>query len=148
MLAKLPGAPAGVKGISLFIVPKFRINDDGSVGAFNDVVTAGIEHKLGLRGNATATLNFGENGDCRGWLLGEPNRGLAYMFQLMNHARIATGLQATSLATNAYQHAVQYARERLQGRKISEKDPTLRRPSSSMPTSGACCGRRPRPKGC
>jgi alkylation response protein AidB-like acyl-CoA dehydrogenase len=124
VLAKLPGAPAGVKGISLFIVPKYRINADGSVGAFNDVVTAGIEHKLGLRGNATATLSFGENGDCHGWLLGEPNRGLTYMFQLMNHARIATGLQATSLASNAYQHALQYARERLQGRKVSEKDPT------------------------
>jgi len=124
VLAKLPDAPPGVKGISLFIVPKYRVNQDGSVGEFNDVVTAGIEHKLGLKGNATATLSFGENGDCRGWLLGEPNRGLTYMFQLMNHARISTGLQATSLAANAYQHALQYARERLQGRKISEKDPT------------------------
>ena len=124
VLAKLPDAPPGVKGISLFIVPKYRVNQDGSVGEFNDVVTAGIEHKLGLKGNATATLSFGESGDCRGWLLGEPNRGLAYMFQLMNHARISTGLQATSLASNAYQHALQYARERLQGRKISEKDPT------------------------
>ena len=123
VLARIPGSPPGVKGISLFIVPKYRINADGSRGAFNDVVTAGIEHKLGLRGNATATLSFGESGDCRGWLLGEPNRGLAYMFQLMNHARIATGLQATSLASNAYQHALQYARERQQGRRISEKDP-------------------------
>jgi alkylation response protein AidB-like acyl-CoA dehydrogenase len=124
VLAKIPGAPPGVKGISLFIVPKYRINGDGSIGEFNDVVTAGIEHKLGLRGNATATLNFGDNGDCRGWLLGEPNRGLTYMFQLMNHARIATGIQATSLASNAYQHALQYARERLQGRRITEKNPT------------------------
>ncbi len=124
VLARLPDAPPGVKGISLFIAPKYRINADGSVGEFNDVVTAGIEHKLGLHGNATATLNFGENGDCRGWLLGEPNRGLSYMFQLMNHARIATGLQATSLAANAYQHALQYARERLQGRRITEKNPT------------------------
>jgi alkylation response protein AidB-like acyl-CoA dehydrogenase len=124
VLAKIPGAPPGVKGISLFIVPKYRINANGSIGEFNDVVTAGLEHKLGLRANATATLSFGDNGNCRGWLLGEPNRGLAYMFQLMNHARIATGLQATSLASNAYQHALQYARERLQGRKITEKDPT------------------------
>ena len=124
VLAKLPGAPPGVKGISLFVVPKYRVNEDGSIGEFNDVVTAGIEHKLGLRGNVTATLNFGENGDCRGWLLGEPNRGLTYMFQLMNHARIATGLQATSLASNAYQHALQYTRERLQGRGITEKNPT------------------------
>lgn len=124
VLAKLPGSPPGVKGISLFIVPKYRVNEDGTIGAFNDVITAGIEHKLGLKGNVTATLSFGENGECRGWLLGEPNRGLSYMFQLMNHARIATGIQATSLASNAYQHALQYARERLQGRKISEKNPT------------------------
>jgi alkylation response protein AidB-like acyl-CoA dehydrogenase len=124
VLARIPGAPPGVKGISLFIVPKYRVNDDGSVGAFNDVVTAGLEHKLGIRGNATCTLSFGDSGDCRGWLLGEPNRGLTYMFQLMNDARIGTGLQATSLACNAYQHALQYARERLQSRKISEKDPT------------------------
>jgi alkylation response protein AidB-like acyl-CoA dehydrogenase len=124
VLAKLPGAPPGVKGISLLIVPKHRVNEDGSLGEFNDVVTAGIEHKLGLKGNATATLSFGENGNCRGWLLGEPNRGLTYMFQLMNHARIATGLQATSLASNAYQHALQYARERLQGRGVTERDLT------------------------
>lgn len=124
VLAKLPDAPPGVKGISLFIVPKYRVNGDGSIGEFNNVVTAGLEHKLGLRGNATATLNFGDGGDCWGWLLGEPNRGLAYMFQLMNHARIATGLQATSVASNAYHHALQYARERLQGRAATEKDPT------------------------
>jgi alkylation response protein AidB-like acyl-CoA dehydrogenase len=124
VLARLPDAPPGVKGLSLFIVPKYRVNDDGSIGEFNDVVTAGIEHKLGIRGNATATLSFGDNGNCRGWLLGEPNRGLAYMFQLMNHARIATGLQATSLASNAYQHALQYSRERLQSRRVTEKNPT------------------------
>ena len=124
VLARLPDAPPGVKGISLFVVPKFRINADGSIGEFNDVTTAGIEHKLGLRGNATATLSFGDNGDCRGWLLGEANRGLAYMFQLMNHARINTGLQATSLASNAYQHALQYTRERLQSRRVTEKNPT------------------------
>jgi alkylation response protein AidB-like acyl-CoA dehydrogenase len=123
VLARLPDAPLGVKGISLFIVPKYRVNNDGSVGEFNDVVTAGLEHKLGIKGNATATLSFGDNGNCRGWLLGEPNRGLSYMFQLMNHARIATGLQATSLASNAYQHALQYARERLQSRKVTEKNP-------------------------
>ncbi len=123
VLARIPGSPPGVKGISLFIVPKYRVNADGSVGEFNDVVTAGLEHKLGIRGNATATLTFGDNGNCRGWLLGEPNRGLTYMFRLMNHARIGTGLQATSLASNAYQHALQYARERLQSRKITEKDP-------------------------
>jgi alkylation response protein AidB-like acyl-CoA dehydrogenase len=124
VLARLPGAPAGVKGISLFIVPKYRVRADGSVGQFNDVVTGGIEHKLGLRGQATATLNFGENGDCRGRLMGEPNKGLAYMFRLMNGARIGTGVQATAVASNAYQHALQYAKDRLQGRDIAEKDPT------------------------
>jgi len=124
VLARIPGAPPGVKGISLFIVPKYRVRPDASVGEFNDVVTGGIEHKLGLRGQATATLNFGENGDCRGWLMGEPNKGLAYMFRLMNGARIGTGLQATAVAANAYQHALQYAKDRLQGRDIAEKDPT------------------------
>ena len=124
VLARLPGAPPGVKGISLFIVPKYRVRADGSVGEPNDVVTGGIEHKLGLRGQATATLNFGENGDCRGWLMGEPNKGLAYMFRLMNAARIGTGLQANAVASNAYQHALQYAKDRLQGRDIAEKDAT------------------------
>ncbi len=124
VLARLPGAPPGVKGISLLIVPKYRLRPDGSPGEFNDVITGGIEHKLGLRGQATATLNFGENGDCRGWLMGEPNKGLAYMFRLMNGARIGTGLQATAVASNAYQHALQYAKDRLQGRDIAEKDPT------------------------
>jgi alkylation response protein AidB-like acyl-CoA dehydrogenase len=124
VLARLPDAPPGVKGLSLFIVPKYRLGPNGSIGEFNDVVTGGVEHKLGLRGQATATLNFGENGDCHGWLMGEPNKGLAYMFQLMNGARIATGVQATGVASNAYQHALQYSKERLQGRAITEKDPT------------------------
>lgn len=124
VLARIAGAPAGVKGISLFIVPKYRVNQDGSVGEFNDVHAAGVEHKLGLRGNATCTLSFGDDGQCRGWLLGEANQGLAYMFQLMNGARIGTGLQAIGVATNAYHHALQYSRERTQGRKITSKDPT------------------------
>jgi alkylation response protein AidB-like acyl-CoA dehydrogenase len=124
VLARLPDAPPGVKGLSLFIVPKYRLRPDGSIGEFNDVVTGGVEHKLGLRGQATATLNFGENSDCHGWLMGEPNKGLTYMFQLMNSARIATGVQATAVASNAYQHALQYSKERLQGRAITEKDPT------------------------
>ncbi len=124
VLARLPGAPPGVKGISLFVVPRFLVNEDGSVGEFNDVFTANFEHKLGLRGNATATLSFGENDQCRGWLLGEPHQGLKYMFQLMNEARIGTGSQATGVAANAFQQALEYSRERLQGRKITEKDPT------------------------
>lgn len=124
VLARLPDAPPGVKGLSLFIVPKYRLRPDGSIGEFNDVVTGGVEHKLGLRGQATATLIFGESGDCHGWLMGELNKGLAVMFQLMNEARIATGVQATGVASNAYQHALQYSKERLQGRAITEKDPT------------------------
>jgi len=124
VLARISGAPAGVKGISLFVVPKYRVNPDGSLGQSNDVTTAGVEHKLGLRGNATCTLSFGDNGGCHGRLLGEPNQGLAYMFQLMNSARIGTGLQAIGVATNAYQHALQYAKERLQGREFTAKDPT------------------------
>jgi len=123
ILARLPGAPPGIKGISLLVVPKYRVNEDGSIGEFNDVVTSGVEHKMGLKGQATATLNFGDNGDCRGWLVGEPNRGLKYMFQLMNAARIATGMQATSVATNAYLHALEYSKERLQGRDIAQRDP-------------------------
>jgi len=123
-LAKIPGAPPGVKGISLFVVPKYRVNDDGSIGAFNDVQTASVEHKLGLKGQATAELKFGENDACYGWLLGEPNKGLNYMFQLMNEARLFTGLQAIAGASTAYQCALQYAQERVQGRPVTERDPT------------------------
>ncbi len=124
VLAKVPGAPPGIKGISLFIVPKYRVNDDGSVGDFNNVVTGGIEHKMGLKGQATATLNFGEKGECHGYLLGEENRGLKYMFLLMNEARVATGIQAISQASCAYQNAVEYSKERLQGRDLIDRDPT------------------------
>ena len=123
-LAKIDGAPPGVKGISLFIVPKNRIDEDGASGESNDVLTAGIERKLGLKGQATAELKYGENDQCRGWLLGEPNQGLNYMFQLMNTARIHTGLQAIAQAASAYQCALQYTQERVQGREVTERDPT------------------------
>ncbi|HEX73014.1 MAG TPA: acyl-CoA dehydrogenase, partial [Candidatus Hydrogenedentes bacterium] len=123
VLARLEDAPPGVKGISLVVVPKRRVNPDGSLGEFNNVVTAGIEHKMGLRGQATATLMFGEQGECHGWLIGEPNKGLSYMFQLMNHARVFTGIQAVAGASAAYHCAAQYARERLQGREITNRDP-------------------------
>jgi len=124
VLARIKGAPPGIKGISLFIVPKYRPDADGNPGEFNDVVTAGIEHKLGLKGNATATLNFGENDGCHGWLLGEENRGLSHMFVLVNSARIHTGIQAVAGASAAYQCALEYAREREQGRDVTCKDPT------------------------
>lgn len=123
-LARIEGAPPGIKGVSLFIVPKYRVNDDGSVGEFNDVTTGGIEHKMGLKAQATATLNYGEKDSCRGYLLGEENQGLKCMFELMNTARIHTGIQAIGQASCAYQCALQYCRERLQGREVTERDVT------------------------
>ncbi|MBN4046828.1 acyl-CoA dehydrogenase [bacterium AH-315-P07] len=122
VLAKIEGAPSGVKGISLFIVPKFRVNDDNSIGESNDVITASLEHKLGLKGQATAELIFGENNECRGYLVGEENSGLKYMFKMMNGARIHTGMQATAQASAAYFCALQYTKEREQGRHITEKN--------------------------
>jgi len=123
-LARIEGAPAGSRGISLFIVPKYRINSDGTTGEFNDVNTAGIEHKLGLRCQATATLNLGENEDCHGWLLGEENLGLKHMLSLVNMARLSVGSQSVGAASTAYHIALQYATERRQGRKVSNPDPT------------------------
>jgi alkylation response protein AidB-like acyl-CoA dehydrogenase len=123
VLAKIEGSPAGVKGISLFLVPKYRLNEDGSIGEFNDVQTGGIEHKLGLKGQATAELKFGEKDECRGWLVGNPNQGLNYMFQMMNGARLHTGLQAISQASAAYHCALQYTKEREQGREVTNRDP-------------------------
>jgi len=122
ILARIKGAPAGVKGISLFIVPKKRIEADGAL-AENDVNCAGIYHKLGYRGCPITQLSFGENDDCRGWLVGEANKGLAYMFQMMNGARIDVGLGAASIASAAYYASLEYARERPQGRKLTDKDP-------------------------
>ena len=124
MLAKIKGAPAGVRGISLFVVPKRRIDESGQL-VLNDVVTSGIFHKLGYRGCPIAQLSMGDNDDCRGYLLGEPNKGLLHMFQMMNEARIAVGAGAAAIASAAYYAALEYARTRLQGRKLSTKDPTL-----------------------
>lgn len=119
VLARLPDAPEGTKGISLFIVPKYLINDDGSVGERNDVVCASIEHKLGINGNPTCTLNYGEKGQgAVGYLVGEPNRGLEYMFIMMNAARFSVGVQGIALADRAYQSALEYAKERVQGRDL------------------------------
>jgi butyryl-CoA dehydrogenase len=122
MLAKIKGAPAGVKGISLFVVPKYRFAADGSL-EYNDVSLDGIEHKMGAKGCPACQLSMGDNNDCRGYLVGEPNMGLAYMFQMMNEARIGTGIIATGKATAAYYASLEYARERLQGRKPGQKDP-------------------------
>jgi butyryl-CoA dehydrogenase len=123
MLARIKGAPAGVKGISLFVVPRFRPEPGGAL-VFNDVNTAGIFHKMGYRGAPITQLSIGENDDCRGFLVGEPHRGLSYMFQMMNDARIEVGMGAAAKASAAYYASLEYARERPQGRPITAKDPT------------------------
>ena len=121
-LVRLKDAPPGVKGISLFIIPKKRVLADGSLEP-NDVNCAGIYHKLGYRGAPITQLAFGENDDCRGWLVGEANKGLGYMFQMMNGARIDVGLAAAVISSAAYYASLEYARERPQGRKLTSKDP-------------------------
>jgi len=121
-LARIEGAPPGVKGISLFIVPKFFPEKDGTLTS-NDVFCAGDFQKMGQRGYCTTHLVFGDHGNCKGWLVGEPHKGLSYMFQMMNEARISVGLGAASVAMAAYQTSLQYTKERPQGRLASEKDP-------------------------
>ncbi|MFJ2992774.1 acyl-CoA dehydrogenase [Pandoraea sp. NPDC087047] len=118
VLARTPDAPAGVKGISLFIVPKFNVDAQGKLGARNDVHCVSIEHKLGIKASPTAVLQFGDNGGATGYLVGEENRGLEYMFIMMNAARFAVGMQGVAVAERAYQHAVAYARDRLQSRPV------------------------------
>ena len=132
MLARLPDAPPGVKGISLFIAPKFLVNADGSLGERNDLICASIEHKMGIHGSATAVMSFGDNGGAIGYLVGEPNRGLEYMFTMMNHARLNVGLEGVGVSERSYQHALAYARDRIQGKiigdKSGEKKPILHHP--------------------
>ena len=118
VLARIEGAPEGTKGISMFLVPKIRVNDDGSLGEFNDVVCTGVEEKLGIHGNATCSLSLGSKGNCEGTLLGEENKGMRAMFQMMNEARLLVGLQGLACASSAYLYAVNYARERVQGRHL------------------------------
>ena len=131
VLAKMPGSPPGVKGISLFIVPKFLVGADGTVGERNDVVLAGVNHKMGYRGSVNTVLGFGEGvhrplgeAGAIGYLVGEPHQGLAYMFRMMNEARIGVGLCAAALGYTAYEKSVRYAMERPQGRPLGAKDPT------------------------
>ncbi len=121
LLARIEGAPAGVKGISLFAVPKYRVNGDGSVGASNDVICTVVEKKMGLHASPTCALNFGDNDGCIGYLCGDENRGLAHMFRMMNGARINTGVSGMSLASTAYQNALAYTRERIQGADIARR---------------------------
>ncbi|MBF0209641.1 MAG: acyl-CoA dehydrogenase C-terminal domain-containing protein [Desulfamplus sp.] len=127
VLARIEGSPAGTKGISLFLVPKYHVNPDGSLGAFNNVVCTGIEEKMGIHGNATCTLSLGEKGATIGTLLGEVNKGMPEMFQMMNEARAFVGLQAFGVATASYMYALEYARTRVQGRNITAgKDPNAK----------------------
>lgn len=123
MLAKIEGAPAGVKGISLFVVPKKR-PDEGDRLVPNDVTVTQIYHKLGYRGTPITELSMGDKNDCRGYLVGEPNMGLSYMFQMMNEARIGVGTGAAAIASAAYYASLEYARQRPQGRRLTQKDPT------------------------
>ncbi len=123
VLAKLPDAPGGVKGISLFIVPKFPVNEDGSLGKRNDVLLAGLFHKMGWKGTTSTALNFGDNGECVGYLVGKPHQGLSYMFQMMNEARIGVGMGAVMLGYAGYLYSLDYARERPQGRLPDNKSP-------------------------
>jgi acyl-CoA dehydrogenase len=121
VLARTPDAPEGVKGISLFVVPKVLLKEDGTAGARNDVRCVSLEHKLGIHASPTAVLAFGENGGAVGWLVGEENRGLEYMFVMMNAARYAVGLEGVGLSERAYQRARDYARERVQGTELGTK---------------------------
>ena len=120
VLARIEGDPAGTKGISIFIVPKYFVKPDGSLGEQNDVVCAGIEHKMGIKSSATCTLSFGDNGKCVGYLLGEERKGMKIMFQMMNEARLYVGLQGESVSSTAYMHAITYAKNRVQGSHVTQ----------------------------
>ena len=124
VLAKTPDAPEGVKGISVFVVPKFLINEDGTLGARNDVQCVSIEHKLGIKGSPTAVLQFGEEKGAIGYLIGRENEGLKIMFQMMNHARFSVGIQGLSISNRAYAQALAYANERKQGTPLEREDGT------------------------
>jgi alkylation response protein AidB-like acyl-CoA dehydrogenase len=130
VLARIEGAPEGTKGISLFLVPKIWVNDDGSLGEFNDVVCTGIEEKMGIHGNSTCSLMLGGKGKCRGMLLGEENKGMRAMFLMMNEARLLVGLQGLACASSAYMYAVDYARQRIQGKNLLQM---MDKDASSVP---------------
>jgi butyryl-CoA dehydrogenase len=124
VLAKIQGAPAGVKGISLFVVPKFRLDESGNPAQRNDVALAGLIHKMGYRGTTSTALSFGENQDCHGFLIGEEHQGLRYMFLMMNEARLGVGFGAAMIGYSGYQYSLEYAKERTQGRVAPNNKPT------------------------
>lgn len=121
VLARLPDAPAGTKGISLFLVPKFMVNADGSLGQRNDIFASGVEHKLGMHASPTCTMTMGDHGGAIGFLVGEENQGMRCMFTMMNQARLGVGLEGVGVADRAYQQALAYAQERKQGRAVGKK---------------------------
>ena len=123
VLARLPDAPPGTKGISLFIVPKFVVNSDGTLGERNDLRCVSIEHKLGIKASPTAVMSYGESGGAVGHLVGEPHQGMRYMFTMMNNARLTVGLEGLGLAERAYQDAVLFAKERVQGTAVGSREP-------------------------
>lgn len=125
VLARTPNAPEGVKGISLFIVPKFIINEDQSLGDRNDVYCVGVEHKLGIHASPTCSLSFGDNGGAMGYMVGEENQGLVYMFSMMNHARLSVGLQGVAVSERAYQQAASFAKQRVQGSAPGKRSATI-----------------------
>ncbi len=120
LLARVEGAPPGVKGLSLFVAPKYLVNNDGSVGAFNHLKATGVEEKMGMHASATCSIAYGEDGPCRAWIIGEENQGIQIMFKLMNHARLGVGAQGVSQAAAAYHLALDYAHERVQGTRIED----------------------------
>jgi alkylation response protein AidB-like acyl-CoA dehydrogenase len=120
VLARIEGDPLGTAGISIFLVPKYRVKEDGTLGEFNDIRTGNVEHKMGIKGSATCTLNFGDEGNCVGELLGKERQGMRIMFQMMNASRLDIGMQGLGHATAAYEHAVQYAKERIQSVPVWE----------------------------
>jgi len=124
VLARLPDSPPGVKGISLFIVPKIRVDGEGRLREWNNISLAGLNHKMGQRATTNCLLNFGESGDSLGYLVGAPNLGLTYMFHMMNEARIGVGMNSTMSALAGYLFSLEYARTRLQGRRLRDKDPS------------------------
>jgi alkylation response protein AidB-like acyl-CoA dehydrogenase len=147
VLARLPDAPAGAKGISLFLVPKFPVNPDGSLGPRNDAHCVSLEHKLGIHASPTCVMAFGDHGGALGYLLGEPNRGLQYMFVMMNEARLGVGLQGVAIGERAYQQALGFARERKQGRDAVtgealvtlDRHPDIRRMLMTMKSRVEAC---------
>ena len=132
VLARVPDAPSGTRGISCFIVPKYLVNEDGSLGARNDLRCVSIEHKLGIHASPTCVMSYGDAGGATGYLIGEANQGMRYMFAMMNTARLSVGLQGLSLAERAYQDALRYAQERRQGRAVNappgEQSPIVEHP--------------------